>query len=159
MFYSFPVSNMEPPYPILPPLLLWRFSHTNPPTSTSPPWHSLTLKHQHFLGPLGPLLSLHWCLKRPSFATYMAEAMGPSMCTLWLVVLSLGARGWGGGHLFGWYCCSSYGVANSFSSFNLFSNFSIGDLVLCPMVGCEHQPLYLSGSGKDSQETAISGSC
>jgi hypothetical protein len=27
------------------------------------------------------------------------------------------------------------------------------------MVGCEHLPLYLSGSGKASQETAISGSC
>ena len=27
-----------------------------------------------------------------------------------------------------------------------------------PMVGCEHLPLYLSGSGKASQETAISGS-
>ena len=31
--------------------------------------------------------------------------MGPFMCTLWLVVLSLGAMG----GLLGWYCCSSYG--------------------------------------------------
>ena len=39
--------------------------------------------------------------------------MGPSMCILWLVVLSLGALG----GLIRWYCCSTHGVANSFSSF------------------------------------------
>jgi hypothetical protein len=31
--------------------------------------------------------------------------------------------------------------------------------VLSPMAGCEHLSLYLSGSFKFSQETAISGSC
>jgi hypothetical protein len=31
-------------------------------------------------------LSSHWCPTRPSSATYAAEAMGPSMCTPWLVV-------------------------------------------------------------------------
>jgi hypothetical protein len=31
-------------------------------------------------------LSSHWCLTRPSSATYAAGAMGPSVCTLWLVV-------------------------------------------------------------------------
>jgi hypothetical protein len=31
--------------------------------------------------------------------------------------------------------------------------------MLSLMVGCEHPPLYLSGSGRVSQETAISGSC
>jgi hypothetical protein len=36
---------------------------------------------------------------------------------------------------------------------------AIGDPVLSPTVGCEHLPLYLSGSGRASQETAISGSC
>jgi hypothetical protein len=35
----------------------------------------------------------HWCPTRPSSATYAAGAMGPSMCTLWLVVSSLGALG------------------------------------------------------------------
>jgi hypothetical protein len=50
-------------------------------------------------------------------------------------------------------------VANPFSSFSPFSNSSIGDSVFSPMVGCEHPPLYLSGSGRASQETAISGSC
>ena len=37
-----------------------------------------------------------------------------------------------------------------------FSNSSIGDPMLSPMVGCEHLPLYLSGSGRASQETAVS---
>ena len=32
-------------------------------------------------------------------------------------------------------------VANYFSSFSPFSNVSIGDPVLIPMVGCEHPPL------------------
>jgi hypothetical protein len=41
----------------------------------------------------------------------------------------------------------------------LFSSSSIGDPALSPMVGCEHLPLYLSGPGRASQETAISGSC
>jgi hypothetical protein len=27
------------------------------------------------------------------------------------------------------------------------------------LVGCEHPPLYLSGTGRASQDTAISGSC
>jgi len=40
-----------------------------------------------------------------------------------------------------------------------FSNSSTGDPILSPMVGCKHLPLYLSGSGRASQETAISGSC
>jgi hypothetical protein len=47
------------------------------------------------------------------------------------------------------------GVANPFSSFSPFSTSSIGVTMLNPMVGCEHPPLYLSGSGRASQETAI----
>jgi hypothetical protein len=31
-------------------------------------------------------LPSHWCLTRPSFATYASEAIGPSMCTLRLVI-------------------------------------------------------------------------
>ena len=63
------------------------------------------------------------------------------------------------GSMVGWYCSSSYEVAKPFSSFSPFSNSSIGNLVLSPMVGCKHLPLYWSGSGRASQETAISGSC
>ena len=38
-------------------------------------------------------------------------------------------------------------------------NSSTGDLVISPIVGCKHSPLYLSGSGRASQETAITGAC
>jgi hypothetical protein len=64
--------------------------------------------------------------------------------------------GWEKGDLVGWYCCSSYGVANPFSYFSPFSNSLIGDPVLSPVVACEHPH---AGSDRVFQETAISGSC
>jgi hypothetical protein len=57
------------------------------------------------------------------------------------------------------YCCSSYGAANPFSSLGTFSSSFIGDPVLHPMDGCKHPLLYLSGTGRASQETTISGYC
>ena len=78
----------------------------------------------------------------------------PCMCTPWLVVYSLGDL-WG---LVGWYCYSSYGVENPFSSFSPFSDSYIGETFLSLMVCCKHLLLYLSGSGTASQETAISDS-
>jgi hypothetical protein len=68
--------------------------------------------------------------------------MGNFMCTLWLVFQMLGAF-WG---LAYWHCCSPDGAAIPSSSFST-------------IVGCEHPPLYLSGSGRTFQETVISGSC
>ena len=55
----------------------------------------------------------------------------------------------------GSYCSSSYGAAKPFSSLGPFSSSSIGDPVLSPMVDCEHLLLYLSGTDRASQETAI----
>jgi hypothetical protein len=55
---------------------------------------------------------------------YMARAMGPYLCTLFLVVQSPGAREEG---LASWHCCSPYGDATPLSSFSPFSNSSIGD--------------------------------
>ena len=49
------------------------------------------------------------------------------------------------------------GQANPFGSLGPFSGSFIGDPVLSPMDGCDHPLLYLSGTGRDSQETAISG--
>jgi hypothetical protein len=57
------------------------------------------------------------------------------------------------------YCCSFYGAAISFRYLNTFSRSFIGNPVLRPMYGCEHPLLYLSGTGRASQETALSGSC
>jgi hypothetical protein len=57
------------------------------------------------------------------------------------------------------YCCSSYGAANPFSSLGTFSSSFIGDPVLGLMDDCEHPLLYLPGTDRAPQETAISGSC
>jgi hypothetical protein len=86
----------------------------------------------------------------PSSATFAARAMGPYMCALWLVVQFPGPSGgssWLTLLLPPWNCKP----VSSFSP-------SIGDTVLSPMVVCELLPLYLSNSGRASQETAISGS-
>ena len=56
--------------------------------------------------PIG--LHSNWCQLRQSSATYAAGAMVLSMCTLWLMVQSLGALGC----LVSWYS-SSYGVAST----------------------------------------------
>jgi hypothetical protein len=55
--------------------------------------------------------------------------------------------------------CSTYGAANPFSFLSTFSISFIVDPMLSPMYGCEHPLLHLSGTGRASQETAISGSC
>jgi hypothetical protein len=57
------------------------------------------------------------------------------------------------------YCCSSYRVADPFSSLGTFYSSFIGGPVFHPIDDCEHPLLYLPGTGMASQETAISGSC
>ena len=56
------------------------------------------------------------------------------------------------------YCCSTYRVAEPFSSLGAFSSFSIGGPVFHPIADCEHPLLYLPGTGIASYETAITGS-
>jgi hypothetical protein len=56
------------------------------------------------------------------------------------------------------YCCSTYRVADSFSSLGTFSSSSIGGPVIHPIADCEHPLLCLLGPGIASQEIAISGS-
>jgi hypothetical protein len=88
-----------------------------------PPTHSYFLALEFSYTRVSSLhrgLSSHWCQTSPSSAIYAAGAMSPTMCTSWLVVYSLGALE----GLVGW-CCSSYVVANPFSSFSPFSNSSI----------------------------------
>jgi hypothetical protein len=64
----------------------------------------------------------------------------------------------GGGVLVSSYCCSTYRVADPFSSLGTFSCFSIGGPVIHPTADCEHPLLCLLGPSIASQETAISGS-
>jgi hypothetical protein len=96
---------------------------------------------------------------RPSSATHVSGAMGPSMCTLWLVVYSLGDLLL----LVGSYYCSSYEAAHPCSSLGPFSSSSIGHLVLSPWVVCEHslcicQALFLKSLSGDSYIRLLSAS-
>jgi hypothetical protein len=54
------------------------------------------------------------------------------------------------------YCCSTYKVADPFSSLGAFSSFSIGGPVFHHIDDCEHPLLYLPGTGIASYKTAIS---
>jgi hypothetical protein len=129
MLSSFPVSPSETSYPIAPPPASMRlFSHP----STHPPTHPL-------LPPL-PCIPLHWGIE-PS------HDQGPLLLLMLDKAILCYIRGWshgflhvyslvgdlipensgiGGGGLVGWYCCSSYGVANPFSSFSPCSSIFLG---------------------------------
>ena len=72
-----------PPFPL----------HTLPIPSHSPlslhlllPSSSSITLHWDIKPPQDWGLPSHWCQIEPSSATYAAGAMGPSLCTLWLVV-------------------------------------------------------------------------
>ena len=107
------------------------------PTSTSWPWHSPVLGHIKFAIPRG--LSSQWC------PTKLSSAKNAARDTNSGVVVSS-------------YCCSTYRVADPFSSLGTFSSSSIGGPVIHPIADCEHSLLCLPGTGIVSQETAISGS-
>ena len=53
--------------------------------------------------------------------------------------------------------CSTYRIADPFSSVSTFSSSSNGGPVFHPIADCEHPLLCLPGTGIASQETAISG--
>ena len=84
-------------------------------------------------------LSFHWWLTRPSFDTYATRDTSS-----WVLVSS--------------YCCSTYRVADPFSSLGTFSSSSIGGPVIHPIADSEHPLLCLLGPSIVSQETALSGS-
>jgi hypothetical protein len=80
-----------------------------PPTPTFWPWCSPVLRHIKFAWPKG--LSFHWWPTRPSFDTYAdrdkSSGVHVSSC-----------------------CCSTYRVADPFSSLGTFSSSSIGSPVI-----------------------------
>jgi hypothetical protein len=57
------------------------------------------------------------------------------------------------------YCCSSYRATNPFNSLGTFSSSIIGRPVLHLTDDCEQPLLYLPGTGRASQETALVGIC
>jgi hypothetical protein len=56
------------------------------------------------------------------------------------------------------YCCTTYRVADPFSSLGAFSSFSIGYPVFHLIDDCEHTLLYLPDTCIASYQTAIAGS-
>jgi len=147
IFYLF-TFQMLPPDPVS---LQKRPSHLPSPCfyeGAPPPTHSLLLPcsgipfNWGIKPSQGPFLLL--MPEKAISVTYAALLhMGHFMWTLWLVDWSLRALLF----LVGWCCCSSSVVANPFSSISPFSNSSFGEPILSSMVGCNHPPLYLSGSG------------
>jgi len=135
--FTFQMLSPFPPFVSTLPLLLWRYSHSH-----------LNTLFQAFTGPRASLpIDDRQChpwqhrLLEPWVPPCVLFSWGFSPWELW------------GGGLVGWYCCSSYGVANPFSSFSPFSNSSTGVPMPSLMVSCKHPPLYLAGSGTASQET------
>jgi hypothetical protein len=114
-FKCYPKSSLYPPPALLP----------SPPTPTSWPWHSPVLGHIKFARPRG--LSSQWW---------------PTSHLLLLMQLEIRALGWGGGVLVSLYCCSTYRVADPFSSLGAFSSSYIGGPVFHPRDDCEH-PLLI----------------
>ena len=114
--YFIYISNAIPKVPhTLPHPLL------HPPTPTSWPCRSPVLRHIKFAWLMG--LSFHWWLTRPSSDTYAARVKSS-------------------GVLVSSYCCSTYRVADPFSSLGTFSSSSIGGPVFHPIADCEHPLLY-----------------
>ena len=110
----------------------------NPPNPASLLWHSPVLGHMIFLSPRAS----------PPIDGRLSHT---------LLHMQLETQLWG--ILVSSYCCSSYRVADPFRSLGTFSSSFIGDPMLSPMDDCEHPLLYFSGTGRASQQTAISGSC
>ena len=107
----------------------------NPPTPASWPWHSPVLGHMIFTKPrASPPIDGHPLLHMQLETQLL------------------------GGVVVSSYRCNFYRVADPFSSLGTFSSSSIGGSVFHPIDDCEHPLLYLPGSGRASQETAISGS-
>jgi hypothetical protein len=124
---------LSPKPPIPPPTLI-----PNPPTPASWPWYSLVMGHMIFT--------------RPRASPPIDGQLGHP-----LLHMQPETQNWG--VLVSSYCCSSYRVADPFSSLGTFSSSFIRGPVFHPIDDCEHPLLYLPGTGIASQERAISGSC
>ena len=121
----------KPPYPS--PALL-----PSPPTPTSWPWCSPVLGHMIFA--------------RPRASPPIDGQLGHLLIHMQLETQILGV-------LVSSYYCSSYRVAEHFSSLDTFSSSFIRGPVFHPIDDCEHPLLYLPGTGIASQERAILRSC
>jgi hypothetical protein len=121
---------LSPKPPIPSPALL-----SNPPTSTSWPWHSPVLGHIIF--------------SRPRASPLIDGRLGHLLLHM-LETRALGV-------LVSSYCYSSYRVTDPFSSLGTLSGSFIRGPVFHPIDHCEHQLLYFPGIGIALQKTALPG--
>jgi hypothetical protein len=133
----FPGFSFTNPISHLPPLLLWGCSPTHPPTHSYlnvlafPYTGALSLHRTQGLPSYWCQISYlcSWC--HGSLHVYsLVDGLVPGSSSVCVCV--------GGGWLVDVVWCSSYGFANSFSSFSPFPNSSVGVPVLSLMVGCKH---------------------
>jgi hypothetical protein len=126
-------------------MLYWKFPiHSPPPCS---PTHPLPI-----LGPGIPL-------KRDMQSLQYQGASLPGDGRLGHLLLHMQLETWALGVLFTPYCCSTYRVADPFSSLGTFSSSFIRGPVFHSIDDCEHPLLYLPGTGIASNKTAKPGSC
>ena len=153
MLSPFPVSSPEMSNPIAPPPASLRVFKHQPTHTCLPalefPYTGASNEPSQDQGPLLPLMP------DKSILCYIC---GYSHLSLHVYALVGGLVPRSSGSMVIWSWCSTYGVANPFSSSSPFSYSTTVDPGLNPMVGCKHSPLYLSGSGTVSQDTDISGS-
>jgi hypothetical protein len=142
------------------------FPSNSPPLLFSPP----SPAHQTTLVP-GPGIPLHWSIEHSptldqgTFLPLMTNKI--ILCYIWslesLHVYSLvgglvaGSSG-GGGYRLVHIVVLPMGLQKPSAPWFLSLAPPLGT-VISPMVGLEHPPLYFSGPGRASQETAISGFC
>ena len=113
-------------------------------------WHSPVLGHMIFTRPRASL-PIDGRLGHPLLHMQLETPVSPCVFfDWWFSPKELGGTDS--------YWCSSYGVANPFSLLSTFSSSSIRGPVFPLMDDCEHPLLYLPGSVRASQKTAISGS-
>jgi hypothetical protein len=135
-FSWFPLQNPLIPFPL--PLI------TNPPTPVS-----------------CSSIPLHWGIEPSQDQGPLLSLIFHKAILCYISVWSLGSLhvySLVGGLVPGSSGISPMGLQTPFSSLGPFSRSFIGDPVLSSMDGCEPPLLYLSGTGKAFQETAISGS-
>jgi hypothetical protein len=105
----------------------------------------------HPLPLLGPGIPLYWGYQYQGVSLPSDGQLGHLLLHMQLETRTLGV-------LVSSYCCSTYRVADPFSSLGAFSSFSIRGPVFHLIDDCGHPLLCLPGTGIASYETAIPGS-
>jgi hypothetical protein len=145
MLYPFLVSPPKIPYPLPPP------TAPQPTHSHSWPWHSPVLRRRMFTGSRASP-SIDDCLAHPLLHRQLEPRVPPCVFFDWWFSPK---------ELWGYWLVHivvpPMGLQTHSDPWVLSLAPSIG--MLCPMDDCEHPLLYLPGTGRASQETAISGSC